>query len=137
MSFVVNILTPSKVLAKNIQADSLLVPTIKGTINILKDHTHLITKIDTGIMTCINGQDKKHFIITTGICRILGNSVTVLTNVGEGTTQIDQERAEVALKRAKERLKATDNLTDEEILKFQRKLQRAELRLQASKLASH
>ena len=63
----------------------------------------------------------------------MGSEIVVMTTVGEQSQEIDVERAEDALKRAKERLSKTDNLTDDQILKHQRKLKRAELRIEAAK----
>ena len=133
MSFNVNVLTPSRVLAKDLAVESLLIPTTQGMINVLKDHTHLVSKIDAGVLTCFTSAGKKSFVLTTGICKIMGEEIVILTNVGEESESLDVERAEAALTKAKEQLKKTDNLSSEEIVKYQRKLQRAELRIKAAK----
>ena len=55
--YTVDILTPSKIVAKNIPAESLLIPTIRGQINVLQDHTHIVSKLDTGMMSVFGGPD--------------------------------------------------------------------------------
>ena len=55
--FTVDVLTPNKVIARNIPAESLLVPTVEGQINILSGHTHIIAKLETGtISVCYRGR---------------------------------------------------------------------------------
>ena len=49
--FTVDILTPDKVVAKDMPAESLLVPSVKGQINILVDHTHIVSKLETGMVS--------------------------------------------------------------------------------------
>ncbi len=132
--FSVDILTPSKIVARNIQAESLLIPAEKGQINVLENHTHVITKLTTGTLSIFGGPDygDRHFSITTGICKILDNKIIVLSNVSEESLDVDGERAKIALKNAESKLKNTEGLTLEEITKYQRKLERAKLRVQLS-----
>jgi F-type H+-transporting ATPase subunit epsilon len=49
--YTVDILTPSKIIAKNIPAESLLIPTVRGQINVLENHTHIVSKLSTGVLT--------------------------------------------------------------------------------------
>lgn len=132
----VDILSPSKIVAKNVQAESLLIPTEKGQINVLENHTHLVTKLGTGMLSVFGGPDygDRHFSITTGVCKILDNKIIVLTNVSEESTDVDAERAKLALKNAEDKLKNTEGLSLEDIEKYRRKVERAKLRIQ---LAGH
>jgi F-type H+-transporting ATPase subunit epsilon len=130
--YTVDILTPSKIVAKNIPAESLLIPTIRGQINVLQDHTHIVSKLDTGMMSVFGGPDygDRHFSISTGVCKILDNKITILANTSEESTDVNVERAKLALKNAEDKLKNTEGLSLEEVEKYQRKVERAKLRIQ-------
>ena len=132
-NFTVDIYTPDKIVAENVPADTLLVPTVKGEVNILPDHTHLITKIDTGIMKVNRGSSGQNFLLTTGILKILGNKVTILAQVAEPDNKIDGHRAKEALSKAKGALNGEKTLSDFELVKFRRKVERAKLRIELAK----
>jgi len=132
-SYNVDILTPSAVILKNVKADSLLVPTSSGQINLLEGHTHMITQLGTGILTIIDGSTERNFSMTTGVCKILKDKITILSNVTEEAHEIDLERAKVALAKAQDKLK-NDSLTDVEHIKYHRKAERAEMRVKAAYL---
>ena len=120
-NYTVDILTPSKIVAKGIPAESLLVPTVRGQINVLKDHTHIVSKLSTGIVTVFGGESDpdRYFSVTTGVCKVLDNKVIVLANTSEEDHEIDVERAKQALKHAQGQLQSS--LTDEELTKYRRK----------------
>ena len=127
--FAIDILTPTSVLESGLAADSALVPTIKGEIDILPEHTHIVEKLDTGVLVVNTAQGKKHFFVTTGIVKVLGKKITVLANVCEKVEAIDHERAKKAHEKAQAKLKEVAQLQAEEVIKYQRKLQRAEIRM--------
>lgn len=130
--FVVDILTPSKIIAKNISAESLLIPTIRGQINVLENHTHIVTKIANGVLTVFGGPDyaDRNFFVSTGVCKILDNKITILANTAEESTDVNVERAKLSLQNAEEKLKNTDGLTLEEVEEYVGKAERARLRIQ-------
>ncbi|OFZ14209.1 MAG: ATP synthase F1 subunit epsilon [Bdellovibrionales bacterium GWA2_49_15] len=132
--FLVDVLTPNRVLCRNMPAETLFVPTIRGEINILPEHTHIIAKLDTGMLSVMGAEDDpdRHFSITTGICKVLGKKITILSNVSEEQHEIDQARAERALVFAQQKLD-TMTLTPDEFLKYRRKVERANLRIQIAK----
>lgn len=130
--FTVDILTPYKVVAKGIPAESLLLQTVKGQINVLPNHTHIVTKLATGPLTVFGGADDpdRHFSISYGTCKVLNDKVTILANTSEEEKEIDVERAKLALKNAEDKLANSSNLADDEIEKYRRKMDRARLRIQ-------
>ena len=132
--FTVDILTPNKAVATNIPARSLFIPTERGQINVLENHTHIVTKLSTGELSLFGGADDpdRHFSITTGICKVLDKKVVILANTSEEFHEIDTARAEKALENATAMLKK-DALTDVQYQKYQRKQERAKLRLELSK----
>jgi F-type H+-transporting ATPase subunit epsilon len=132
--YTVDVLTPSNVVVKDMPAESLLVPTVRGQINILAEHTHMVTKLDTGVLTSFGAADDpdRHFVLTTGLCKVLDGKVVILAKTAEETTNIDTDRAEAALKVAQDHLAHPENLTDYEYEKYFRKAERAKIRIQMS-----
>lgn len=129
--FTVDILTPSKIVAKGIPAESVVLSTSKGQIAILPAHTHLVTELSTGKVTIFGGADDSDriFSVTKGTCKVLENKVVILTQVSEEDKNIDIERAKLALENALSRLKS-GSLSSDELIKFRRKAERASLRIQ-------
>ena len=130
--FSVDILTPSKIIAKGIPAESLLIPTVRGQINVLEGHTHIVSKLAPGVLSVFGGPDyaDKHFAVSSGVCKILENKIVILSNTAEENTDVDIERAKLALKNAEDHLKNTDGLSLEDVQKYQDKAELAKIRIQ-------
>lgn len=133
--FTVDILTPEKIVAEGIPAESLLIPTVRGQINVLPHHTHIINELKTGVLTAFGGADDPDvdYSVSGGICKVLNDRVIVMAHTAEKKVDIDLERAEAALKNAQDRLTSGDPLTDEEVEQFRHKAERAEIRIQLAK----
>ena len=135
--FTVDLLTPEKVVAKDIPCESLLIPTVRGQINVLPHHTHLINRLSTGVLSIFGGADDpdRHFSVTHGICKVLEDKVIIMSHTSEECTDINVERAQQALENAEMRLNGGDALSDDELQKYQRKAEKARLRVQLSEQA--
>ena len=127
--FSVDILTPSSVLAKEVEVDSLTVPTVGGEINVLPEHTHVVSKLDTGILVLNTKDSKLQFSMTSGVCKVLDKKVIILSTTSEKAQEIDKNRAEKALEKAQKKLSGKEALTGDELVKYQRKLERAKMRI--------
>ena len=136
--FIVNIFTPEKVIGQNILAASLLVPGVNGQMNILPDHTHIIAQLATGELSLFGGVNDpdRYFCISYGFCKILKEEVVILATTAEENKEIDCERAERSLQNAEEILSSGKNLSDWEIEKYRRKVERAKLRIQMSRMGN-
>jgi F-type H+-transporting ATPase subunit epsilon len=130
-SFNVNILTPTSELAKGLSAESLIIPTVQGEITVLPEHTHLISVLDTGVLTLVNGKESKKFVITTGTLKVLNSDITILAQVAEYEGDIDISRAQRALQKSEDALGKCKS--EAEIIKYQRKIARARLRIELAK----
>ena len=119
-------------MAKDAPAASILVPTKRGQINILENHTHIITSLETGILSIFGSSDDpdRHFVVTRGVCKVFGRNIHILSHVAEESHTIDEERAKRALENAQGILSSRNNLSSEEIAKYRNKIERAKLRLQ-------
>ena len=131
-AYTVDILTPCKILARDLPVASLLVPTVRGQINILENHIHFITKLSNGTLSVFGGSDDpdRHFMVTSGLCKVFGRKVCILAHVSEEAHEIDIERANRALDNAEKILSSREDLSDEEVLKYRNKSERARLRIQ-------
>lgn len=130
--YTVDILTPSKIITKAIPAESLLIPTVRGQINVLENHTHIVTKLATGVLTVFGGPDyaDRNFLVSSGVCKILENKVVILANIAEESTEVNVERAKLSLQNAEDILKNTEGLSIEEVDEYVQKAERAKLRIQ-------
>ena len=135
--FTVDLLTPEKVVAKDIPAESLIIPTVRGQINVLPHHTHIINRLGTGTLSIFGGADDpdRHFSVTYGICKVLENKVIIMSHTSEENHEIDVERATRALEDAQAHLNSEKPMTDDEVEKFRRKVERAQLRIQIAEKA--
>jgi len=128
--FKIEIFTPSSVVGRNLEADSIIVPTERGEINILPQHTHLMTKLETGALVLEqSGGRKKTFCVTKGICKVLKDKIVILTSAGESQDMIDEERAKRALEKSQSKLTSDDAMGDFEREKYMRKFVRAQVRI--------
>ena len=133
-AFKLNLYTPKGVVIKDLECDDLVIPTVRGQINILPEHTHILTELSTGIMTVKTSMGTRHFTVTAGLCRVLKDTVTILAFTSEKAEDVDVERAKSAKAKAMDRLSGKEVISDVDLIKFRRKLERAELRLRVANL---
>jgi F-type H+-transporting ATPase subunit epsilon len=132
--FKLNLFTPTGVVVKGLECNDITIPTVRGEINILPEHTHILTELGTGILTAKTPTGARHFSVTAGLCRVLADTVTILSFNSESAEKIDLERAKAAKSKAQDRLSGKESLTDVDLIKFRRKLERAEMRLRLANL---
>jgi F-type H+-transporting ATPase subunit epsilon len=133
-AFKLNLFTPKGVVIKDLECNDIIIPTVRGEINVLPDHTHILTELSTGVLSAKTSMGVRHFSITAGLCRVLKDTVTVLSFTSEKSEEIDLERAKSAKAKATDRLSGKESLSDVELIKFRRKLERAELRVRLANL---
>jgi F-type H+-transporting ATPase subunit epsilon len=132
-NFKLNLYTPNGVIVKGLDCSDVLIPTVRGQVNVLTDHTHFLTQLDTGILTARNGDKTTQYTVTAGVCKVLKDEITILSYTSETDEKIDPERAKLALEKAEVKLSGKEVLTELELQKYQRKLQRANMRIQLVK----
>jgi F-type H+-transporting ATPase subunit epsilon len=133
-AYKLNLYTPKGVVIKELECNDIVIPTVRGEINILPDHTHILTELSTGVLTARTPMGPRHFSVTAGLCRVLKDSVTILSFTSEKAEEIDLERAKAAKAKAMDRLSGKESLSDVDLIKFRRKLERSELRLRLANL---
>ena len=115
-NYFVDILTPDKVVASSIEAKSIKVETLRGEINILPEHTHLITSLYTGLLKIVDSGNKVHsFTVSKGICKVLGNKITILSSDSLKPADVDVDSIKKESLEISQKLQKTDLMTDLEI----------------------
>lgn len=134
MAFKLNLNTPKGVVVRDLECSDIVVPTVRGEINILPDHTHILTELSSGVLTAKTSMGVRHFSVTAGLCRVMKDTVTVLSFTSEKPEDIDIERAKAAKAKAASRLAGEASLSDVDLIKYHRKHERAEMRLRLANL---
>lgn len=134
MAFKLNLYTPKGVVVRDLECTEIVVPTVRGEITILENHTHILTELGTGILAAKTSMGVRHFSVTAGLCRVMKDAVTVLSFTSERVEDIDVERAKASRAKAASRLAGDESLSDVELIKFRRKLERADMRLRLANL---
>jgi len=88
----------------NEQVDEVQIPGANGYLGILPGHTQLLTTMEVGTLWYRQGSEKHYFAIAYGFAEVRPDHVTVLAQIAEKAGEIDVPRAEIAKKRAEERL---------------------------------
>ena len=126
--FQLEIVTPTKLLDEG-QVEYVRCPGLDGSFGVMASHREAIIALGVGeIKVTQNGKD--HFLATSGgFAEITREKVELLLETYERTEEIDTSRAENALQRAEERIKARGMDT----IRSKAALERAVNRLRVSK----
>jgi F-type H+-transporting ATPase subunit epsilon len=99
------IVTPDHALAHE-EVDEVQLPGTEGYLGILPGHTPLLTSLKVGPLWYRKGTEKHHLSIAFGFAEVLPDRVRLLAQFAERAEEIDLRRAEGAKHRAEERLQA-------------------------------
>jgi len=86
------------------EIDVLVAPGVDGELAILSHHAPLLTFLKPGEIRVINNGEESEIAVSGGVMEVMPDKVTILADTAERAEEIDEERAEIALKRAEERL---------------------------------
>ena len=128
--FTLKIITPDRMFYEGV-ADMVEFNTTEGEIGIYKNHIPMTVIIKPGVLTITDRETQTKAALHAGFVEILQDGVTILAEVIEWADEIDEDRAEKALDRAQERLRAKDPKTD--IARAETALLRAIARINAAK----
>lgn len=93
------IVTPEKVLYQEL-VESVSFPTPDGEITILPHHIPIISAVKPGELKIKKDSKEEFFSVTKGVVEIDGKTITFLTDAAERATDVDEKRAEEAIKKA-------------------------------------
>ncbi len=86
------------------EVDMVVAPGADGQLGVLPHHAPLMTMLQPGeILIRKDGADT-FLAVTGGFMEVIGNKVTILADAAEYSEEIDEARAQEAVRRAQERL---------------------------------
>ena len=86
------------------QVDMIIAPGVDGQLGILPRHAPLMTMLRPGELTIRKGGADSYFAVTGGFMEVLGDRVIILADACEHSEEINEERAQEAMRRAQERI---------------------------------
>jgi F-type H+-transporting ATPase subunit epsilon len=99
------ILTPEKTLFDR-EVDAVVITAYDGEMGFLPRHAPLITTLGIGELRARAGGEQFHFATHRGFARMEENRLLILADVAESPEEIDADRAQRALARAREKMRA-------------------------------
>jgi F-type H+-transporting ATPase subunit epsilon len=86
------------------EVDMLIAPGVDGQLGILPRHAPLMTMLQPGELTIRRNGADTYFAVTGGFMEVLGDRVIILADACEHSDEINEERAQEAMRRAQERI---------------------------------
>lgn len=117
--------------------DIVVAPGTEGEMGILPNHAPLLTTLDLGVLRIRYEGGEQAFTIAGGFLEVRPDVVTVLADVGESVDEIDEARAQAAMRRAEELLEKGPPVDTDEYLAIEAALKRSRLRLDAARKYGH
>ena len=133
--FQLTLVTPGKKHFEDLKIKEVLIPGYHGEMNILPGHAPLMTTMSPGVLSykTEDASDFENIAISWGYCEVTPEGITVLAETAENPADIDVKRAEEAKANAEKNLQRSD-ITAEDVEKFQWKLRRAQMRIDAARV---
>jgi F-type H+-transporting ATPase subunit epsilon len=122
------VVTPQRVLASQ-EVDMVMAPGTEGEFGVLPGHTNFLTGIIPGELRYYDGNKKEYMCVMYGFAEVSADRVSVLVDSAEKPIDIDIERAQKALDRARERLAGDRTSKDVDFLRAEAALKRAITRI--------
>ena len=129
-NFYLRIITPDRMFYEG-DVDMVEFNTTEGEIGVLPGHIPLTVIIKPGILVITEKDGERDAALHAGFAEILPEGVTILAEIIEWPNEIDANRAEEAMSRAKERLQSKTPETD--VLRAETALLRAMARIEVLK----
>lgn len=126
-TFRLDVVTAERVVYSD-DVDMVVAPGVEGQLGILPHHAPLMTTLQPGELLVKKGPEEQCVAVTGGYLEVRPDRVVVLADAAERAEDIDVCRAEEAMKRAQERLKARPSGLD--ATRAEAALRRAFIRLQ-------
>jgi F-type H+-transporting ATPase subunit epsilon len=99
------IVTPEGLLLRE-DDDEVVAPGEGGSFGVRPGHTPFLSTLGAGVFSYRKGEEWRRLTCFSGWAEVLPDRVNVLAEIGERAEDIDVERAEVARRRAEERMRA-------------------------------
>ena len=106
------------------EVDMVVLPGVEGELGILPMHVPLMTQLMPGEVRILQDGKQTELVVGTGFVEVSQTHVSILTDMAMADTEIDEEAAEEAMKRAEARVKEKD-LNSEEVAEIERAIARS------------
>ncbi|MDE3076627.1 MAG: F0F1 ATP synthase subunit epsilon [Chloroflexota bacterium] len=83
-------------------ADMVIAPSVQGIVGILPRHAPMVALMKPGELRLKKGADERNLVVTGGFLQVEPHKVVVLADAAERAEEIDEERARLALERARQ-----------------------------------
>ncbi|MSQ11235.1 MAG: F0F1 ATP synthase subunit epsilon [Dehalococcoidia bacterium] len=113
------------------EVELVVAPGTEGELGILPHHAPLLTALAPGELRIRKGGQEQFIAISGGFMEVFGNKVTILADAAERAEEIDEERAQAAMRRARERLVGRTQEID--LQRALGSLRRAEIRVRVAR----
>lgn len=126
----VSIVTAERVVHEG-QADLVYAPGAEGDMGILPRHMRLLTALRPGELRVVSDGEEYLMAVGGGFLEVTPQRVTVLADQAERSDEIDLERAQEALERARQRME--EELEPEDRARAFAAIQRAQVRIRIAR----
>jgi len=94
------------------RVDLLVAPGADGELGILPNHSPLLTTLKPGEIRVEQNGVTSYIAVTGGFLEVIANKATILADTAEYADEINEERAEEAMKRAEQRVESAASAMD-------------------------
>lgn len=113
MPLQLDIVTPEKKVFSD-TVENVYLPGADGELGILPMHAGLVTALQPGELRYLHNGQVVTMAVGSGFAEVTQTKVTVLTDMALGEAEIDEQSAQEAIERAKEKLKTVEHSMDSE-----------------------
>lgn len=121
------IVTPERLVVEEDGVEAVYAKAAEGQIGILPKHIPLVTPLEIGVFHYLKDGQKQPLAVMGGLLRTDGDTVVIMSDAAEKSSDIDAARAQSAKQRAEARLREKNHNVD--IARAQRALARSTVRL--------
>ncbi|MCJ7595719.1 MAG: F0F1 ATP synthase subunit epsilon [Desulfobacterales bacterium] len=125
------VVTPAKVVV-SADVDAVVAPGSEGEFGVLPGHVLFLSGIVPGELRYTSGTEKTSLAVTVGFAEVSNNRVSILVDAAERVSDIDVDRAKMAMEKAKERLAKDRASKDIDFKRAEAALNRAMARIRVS-----
>ncbi|MCS6826250.1 MAG: F0F1 ATP synthase subunit epsilon [Caldilinea sp.] len=130
MAIKVDIVTPEKMLFSG-EVDMVTLPGANGQMGILRGHAPLLSTLDIGEIVLHRREGNEYIAVSGGVVEVRPDKVTILADVAESSEEIDEQRAQAALERARKLL--AESPPPQQVPEIMASLRRSSLRLKVAR----
>jgi F-type H+-transporting ATPase subunit epsilon len=106
------------------EVEMVVLPGVEGELGVLPMHVPLMTQLLPGEVRIVQDGKQTELVVGTGFVEVSQTQVSILTDMAMSDTEIDEQVAEEAVKRAEARVREKD-LSSEEIAEIESTLARS------------